>query len=42
VDGVCPHPEALRIRDDVAFFQAAPAVLAKRARPPRLDLDPFR
>ena len=26
-----PHAEALRIRDDVAFFQAAQAVLAKRA-----------
>jgi type I restriction enzyme R subunit len=26
-----PHPEALRIRDDVAFFQAVRAVLAKRA-----------
>jgi type I restriction enzyme, R subunit len=26
-----PHPEALRIRDDVAFFQAIRAVLAKRA-----------
>lgn len=26
-----PHDEALRIRDDVAFFQAAQAVLAKRA-----------
>jgi type I restriction enzyme R subunit len=26
-----PHPEALRIRDDVAFFQAVQAVLAKRA-----------
>jgi type I restriction enzyme R subunit len=26
-----PHPEALRIRDDVAFFQAVRASLAKRA-----------
>lgn len=26
-----PHPEAIRIRDDVAFFQAVRAVLAKRA-----------
>jgi len=26
-----PHPEALRIRDDVAFFQAVRAVVAKRA-----------
>ena len=26
-----PHPEALRIRDDLAFFQAVQAVLAKRA-----------
>lgn len=26
-----PHPEALRIRDDLAFFQAVRAVLAKRA-----------
>ncbi len=26
-----PNPEALRIRDDVAFFQAVQAVLAKRA-----------
>jgi type I restriction enzyme R subunit len=26
-----PHPEALRIRDDVAFFQAVQAVLGKRA-----------
>jgi len=26
-----PHEEALRIRDDVAFFQAVAAVLAKRA-----------
>jgi len=26
-----PHAEALRIRDDVAFFQAVQAVLAKRA-----------
>jgi type I restriction enzyme R subunit len=26
-----PHPEALRIRDDVAFFQAVQAVLVKRA-----------
>jgi len=25
------HEEALRIRDDVAFFQAVQAVLAKRA-----------
>jgi type I restriction enzyme R subunit len=27
-----PHEEALRIRDDVAFFQAVQAVLAKRAQ----------
>jgi type I restriction enzyme R subunit len=37
-----PHPEALRIRDDVAFFQAVQAVLAKRvpgeARPEE-DID---
>ena len=26
-----PHEEALRIRDDVAFFQAVRAALAKRA-----------
>ncbi|HVR29017.1 MAG TPA: type I restriction enzyme endonuclease domain-containing protein, partial [Thermoanaerobaculia bacterium] len=26
-----PHPESLRIRDDVAFFQAVQSVLAKRA-----------
>ena len=26
-----PHDEALRIRDDVAFFQAVAAVLAKRS-----------
>ena len=26
-----PHEEALRIRDDVAFFQAVQAVPAKRA-----------
>jgi len=26
-----PHPKAMRIRDDVAFFQAVQAVLAKRA-----------
>ena len=26
-----PHPEALRIRDDVAFFQTVQAALAKRA-----------
>jgi type I restriction enzyme R subunit len=26
-----PHAEALRIRDDVAFFQAVAAVMAKRA-----------
>jgi type I restriction enzyme R subunit len=26
-----PHPEAIRIRDDVAFFQAMRAVIAKRA-----------
>jgi type I restriction enzyme, R subunit len=26
-----PHPEAIRIRDDVAFFQAVRAILAKRA-----------
>ena len=26
-----PHPESLRIRDDLAFFQAVAAVLAKRA-----------
>ncbi|HXH81841.1 MAG TPA: type I restriction enzyme endonuclease domain-containing protein, partial [Candidatus Tectomicrobia bacterium] len=37
-----PHEEALRIRDDVAFFQAVRAVLAKRApgEPrPEEDLD---
>jgi type I restriction enzyme, R subunit len=37
-----PHPEALRIRDDVAFFQAVQAVLAKRAPGdvrPEEDLD---
>jgi type I restriction enzyme R subunit len=37
-----PHPEALRIRDDVAFFQAVQAVLAKRApgdARPEEDLD---
>ena len=28
---VVPHEEAIRIRDDVAFFQAVQAVLAKRA-----------
>jgi len=28
-----PHEEALRIRDDVAFFQAVRAVLAKRSPP---------
>ena len=28
-----PHEEALRIRDDVAFFQAVQSVLAKRALP---------
>ncbi len=27
-----PHPEALRIRDDVAFFQAVRSVLVKRAQ----------
>ncbi len=26
-----PHEEAMRIRDDVAFFQAVRSVLAKRA-----------
>ena len=37
-----PHDEALRIRDDVAFFQAVQAVLAKRAPGagrPEEDLD---
>jgi type I restriction enzyme R subunit len=37
-----PHDEALRIRDDVAFFQAVQAVLAKRApgdERPEEDLD---
>jgi type I restriction enzyme R subunit len=37
-----PHPEAMRIRDDVAFFQAVQAVLAKRAPAdarPEEDLD---
>jgi type I restriction enzyme R subunit len=37
-----PHDEALRIRDDVAFFQAVQAVLAKRApgdARPEEDLD---
>ncbi|MEX2124625.1 MAG: HsdR family type I site-specific deoxyribonuclease [Woeseia sp.] len=37
-----PHAEALRIRDDVAFFQAVRAVLAKRApgdARPEEDLD---
>src|SRR5690606_25071752 len=37
-----PHEEALRIRDDVAFFQAVQAVLAKRApgeARPEQDLD---
>jgi len=37
-----PHEEALRIRDDVAFFQAVQAVLAKRAPSearPEADLD---
>ncbi len=37
-----PHQEALRIRDDVAFFQAVQAVLAKRApvdARPEEDLD---
>ncbi len=37
-----PHPEALRIRDDVAFFQAVQAVLVKRApgdARPEEDLD---
>ncbi len=37
-----PHAEALRIRDDVAFFQAVQAVLAKRApgdARPQEDLD---
>ncbi|MCK6684713.1 MAG: HsdR family type I site-specific deoxyribonuclease [Thermoanaerobaculia bacterium] len=33
-----PHPEALRIRDDVAFFQAIRAVLAKGA-PGKLRTD---
>jgi type I restriction enzyme R subunit len=37
-----PHAEALRIRDDVAFFQAVQAALAKapsQGRPDRDDLD---
>jgi type I restriction enzyme R subunit len=37
-----PHEKALRIRDDVAFFQAVQAVLAKRAQAearPEEDLD---
>ena len=37
-----PHDEAIRIRDDVAFFQAAQSVLAKRASTearPEEDLD---
>jgi len=37
-----PHREALRVRDDVAFFQAVQAVLAKRApgdARPEEDLD---
>jgi len=37
-----PHDEALRVRDDVAFFQAVQAVLAKRAPSdarPEEDLD---
>jgi type I restriction enzyme R subunit len=37
-----PHPEALRIRDDVAFLQAVQAVIAKRApgdARPEEDLD---
>jgi type I restriction enzyme R subunit len=37
-----PHEEALRIRDDVAFFQAVQAVLSKRApgdARPEEDLD---
>jgi type I restriction enzyme, R subunit len=37
-----PHAEALRIRDDIAFFQAVQAVLAKRApgdARPEEDLD---
>ena len=37
-----PHEEALRIRDDVAFFQAVRAALAKRAESrarPQEDLD---
>lgn len=37
-----PHEEALRIRDDVAFFQAIQATLAKvpsQGRPDRDDLD---
>ena len=37
-----PHSEALRIRDDVAFFQAVRSVLAKRAegeRRPEEELD---
>ena len=37
-----PHPEALRVRDDVSFFQAVQAVLAKRApgdARPEEDLD---
>ena len=28
-----PHPDAIRIRDDVAFFQAVRAALSKRAAP---------
>jgi type I restriction enzyme R subunit len=37
-----PHPEAIRIRDDVAFFQAVRAVMLKRApgeARPEEDLD---
>lgn len=37
-----PHPEAMGIRDDVAFFQAVQSVLAKRAPSdarPEVDLD---
>ncbi len=37
-----PHEEAMRIRDDLAFFQAVQAVLAKRAPPgerPEEELD---
>jgi type I restriction enzyme R subunit len=37
-----PHPETLRIRDDLKFFQAVQAVLVKRApveERPEEDLD---